>query len=70
MCVNFFEINVSQDILTFWDFTVSKFAFHNKIINKTSTTKTQENSAHHFGEKHLANHLVKFLQDSLNPKEF
>ena len=36
----------SRDISTFGDFTVPKFAFHNKIINKTRTSKNQENSTH------------------------
>ena len=42
----FFYINGSRDIyvsviLRFW-----KIALHNKIINKTRSTKNQENSAH------------------------
>ena len=28
-----------------------KIVLHNKIIDKTRTTKNQENSKHHFGEK-------------------
>ena len=43
---NFFKINVAWDILIFDDFAISKYALHNSIINKTQTTKNQENSAH------------------------
>ena len=31
------------------------------------TKKYQENSAHPFEDNYLANHLVKFLQDSIKP---
>ena len=58
----FVKLNGSQDILTFVDFTVLKFAFRIKIIYKTLTTKNQENSAHRFGDNYLTNHLMDFLQ--------
>ena len=37
---------------------------HNKIINKTRSTKNQENSAHRFVDNYLTNHLAIFLQDN------
>ena len=37
-----------------------KIALHNEIINKTRSTKNQENSVHSFGDNYLTNHLVKF----------
>ena len=40
---------------------------HHKIINKTRSTKNQENSAHRFEDNYLTNHLVKFLQDTIKP---
>ena len=46
---------------------VPKIVLHNKIINKTSTKKDQENSAHRFGGNYLTNHLVKLLQDRIKP---
>ena len=46
-----------------------KIVFHNKIINKTRSTKNQENSAHRFGDNYRANHLVKFWKIGLNPEE-
>ena len=39
----------------------------NKIINKTPSTKNQENSAHHFGDNYVTNHLVKFQQHRIKP---
>ena len=39
-----------------------KIAPANKIINKTQTTKNQENSAQCFEENCFANHLAKILQ--------
>ena len=39
----------------------------NKIINKTWSTKNQENSAHCFEDNYLTNHLAKFLQDRIKP---
>ena len=42
-------------------------ALHEKIINKTWTTKNQENSAQRFEDNYLTNHLVKFLQDRNKP---
>ena len=35
-----------------------KIVPHNKISNKTGSTKNQENSAHRFGDNHLTSHLV------------
>ena len=37
-----------------------KIVLHNKIINKTWSAKDQENSACHFRDNYLTNHLVKF----------
>ena len=44
-----------------------KIVFHCKTINKTRSTKNQENFAHRFGDSYLTNHLVKFLQDTIKP---
>ena len=44
---------------------VPKITFH----NRTRSTKNHEHSAHRFEENYLTNHLVKFLQDRLNPEE-
>ena len=49
-------------ILRFW-----KIALHNEIINKTWSTKNQENSAHRSGNNYLTNNVVKFLQDRIKP---
>ena len=38
-----------------------------KIINKSRSTKNQENSTQSFGDNYLTNHLVKFLQDMIKP---
>ena len=46
-----------------------KIVFHNKIINKTRSTKNQENSTHRFGDNYRANHLVKFWKIGLNHEE-
>ena len=40
--------------------------FTKNIINKTQTTKNQENPAHHFGDNHKLSSLCKI---GLNPKE-
>ena len=40
-----------------------KFVLHSKIINKTPTTKNQENPTYCFGESFLKKYLAKFLQD-------
>lgn len=50
---NFFKINESRDISTFGDFKFGKIVLHNQIINKTQTTKIQENPTHHLGENYL-----------------
>ena len=42
-----------------------KTVFQNKTINKTRATKSQENSAHHFGDNYQTNHLLKLLQDKI-----
>ena len=36
-------------------------------VNKTRSTKKQENSALDFGDDYLTNHLVKFRQDKIKP---
>ena len=41
---------------------------HNKVINKTRSTKNQENSAHCFVDNYLTNHLPKFLPDKIKPR--
>ena len=61
----FFLINRSRDIqilviLMFW-----KMVRYNKIINKTRSTKNQENSAHRLVADYLTNYLAKFLQDRI-----
>ena len=40
---------------------------HNKIINKTKSTRNQENSAHRFVDKYLTNYHAKFPQDRIKP---
>ena len=40
---------------------------HNKIIDKTRSTKSQGNSTHRFVGNYLTNHLSKFLQDKIKP---
>ena len=42
-----------------------KTVFQNKTVNKTQATKSQENSAHHFGDNYQTNHLLKLLQDKI-----
>ena len=42
-----------------------KTVLHYKVINKTRSTKNQENSAHRSEENYLTNHLVKFQQDRI-----
>ena len=42
-----------------------KIDLHNKIINKSRSTKNKENSAHGFGHDYLTNHLLNFLQDGI-----
>ena len=53
--------------LSFSDLRFRKIVLHNKIINKTRSTKNQENSMHRFGDNYLTNHLVKFLQVRIKP---
>ena len=48
-------------------FWFQKIVFQHKIINKTRSTKNQENSARRFGDNYLTNDLVKFLQDRIKP---
>ena len=44
-----------------------KMVLHNKVINKTRSTKNQENSAHRFVDNYLTYHLPKFLPDKIKP---
>ena len=74
-CFQFLKVHGSRDILTFGDFIVLKFAFHQNVNNKTQTLKNQENPGHHFGDKYCTNHLINHKSSSickigLNPKEF
>ena len=70
MCRYLFKINWYRDNSTFWgNFTVLKNCSAQQVINKTRTTKYEENSASRFGNNYLANHLVKFLQDRIKPWE-
>ena len=46
-----------------------KMVFHNKIINKTRSTKNQENPAYRFVDNYLSNHHAKFCKIGLNPEE-
>ena len=55
------------DIFTLGDFTVPKFALHDKVTYKTRAIKNPKNSAHCFEDNGLTNHLVKLLQDRINP---
>ena len=67
MCQNFLK-QMGLEIFNFWwFFWFRKTVLHHKIINKTWSTKSQENSAHHFGVNYLTNHLVKFLQNRIKP---
>ena len=52
--------------LSFGILRFRKIVLHNKIINKTRSTKNQENSTHRF-TANLMNHLIKFLQDRIKP---
>ena len=67
VCGNFFKINGSWDIKLSPIFWLLKTVLHHKIMNKTRSTKNQENSAHRFGGSYLTNHIVKFLQDRIKP---
>ena len=52
------------------DFTILKFALHNKIINKTQATKNQENFAHPFLKTSAVSHESSLKTSAgLNPKE-
>ena len=64
---HFFKINGSRDIWVSVILRSRKIALHNKIINKTRSTKYQENSAHGFVDNYLTNHLAKFQQDRIKP---
>ena len=75
VCRKFLKAHGSRDILTFGDFIILKFAFHQNVNNKTQTLKNQENPGHHFGDKYCTNHLINHKSSSickigLNPKEF
>ena len=50
-------MNGSQDIEISVNLRFRKIVLHNKVINKTGSTKNQENSAHRFGDNYLTNHL-------------
>ena len=67
VCGIFFKMNGSRDIYFSLIFWFRKTVLHHKIINKTRSTKSQENSAHRFEDNYLTNHLVKFLQDRIKP---
>ena len=62
-CAVFFLTKWVSTYLSFGDFKV----LHNKIINKTRSTKNPENSAHRFVDNCLTNHPAKFLQDRIKP---
>ena len=62
-CAVFFLTKWVSRYLSFGDFKV----LHNKIINKTRSTKNPENSAHRFVDNCLTNHPAKFLQDRIKP---
>ena len=61
VCGNVFEIKGSRDIEVSVILKFRKMVLDNKIINKTTSTKYQENSAHRFVDNYLINHLAKFL---------
>ena len=70
----FFKITGIRDIFSFRDFTVPKFALHNKIVSKAQTIRNQEKSTQVFqrqvfsiGDKYLTNHFVEFLRDWVKP---
>ena len=46
-----------------------KIVLHDKFINKTRTTKSQESSAQHFEENYLTNHSPNFCKVGVNHKE-
>ena len=62
-CAVFFLTKWVSRCSSFGDFKV----LHNKIINKTRSTKNPENSAHRFVDNCLTNHPAKFLQDRIKP---
>ena len=66
-CGNFLKINRSRYIQLSLIFWFQKTVLCHKTINKTRSTKNQENFAHCFRDNYLTNHLVKFLQDRFNP---
>ena len=63
----FFLINRSRDIYVSVILRLPENVLHDKITNKTWSTKNQEISLHHFGDNYPTNHLVKFLQDRIKP---
>ena len=75
LCRNDLQNGVQKLFLNKWvsrylslgDFRFRKIALHNKIINKAWSIKNQENSTHSFGDNHLTNHVIKFLQDGIKP---
>ena len=66
-CTEIFVNKWVLKYLSFSDFKVLKIVLHHKIINKDWSTKSQENSAHHFVGNYLTNHIAKFLQDRIKP---
>ena len=59
----FLKVNESRDIYFLVVLRFQKTILHNKVTNKTQTTKNQEHFAHRFGDNYLISHLVKFQQD-------
>ena len=62
----FFEKN-NRDIWLSVILRFRKIVLLHKIINKTRLTKKQENSAHRFRDNYITDHIVKFLQDTIEP---
>ena len=48
-------------------YSFQKIVLYHEIINKIWSKENQENSAHRFGDNYLTNHLVKFLEDTIEP---
>ena len=70
VCGNFLKINGSRDIYILVISRFQKTALHNKIINKTRSTKNKESTAQRFGDNYPTHHLVNFLQDRIKPWRF
>ena len=65
LCGIFFKRNDSRDTSVSVILRFRKLVLHNKIMNKTRSTKNWENSAHCLGDNYIKNHLVKFLHDQI-----